>query len=279
MSDTQVMYVWSTAPNSGFYHIAHPRLTAKAEWAEKAKCGQTIGVEQWPAAKRPSPPDVETPWPFKPCARCSQKSTTKPGRPPRKSVLAEQLLAAWNSNNFTPGSEQRIMRVFQTADYAHRNQTRKYSGVPYIHHPVAVAIAACHAGMTETAVSAALLHDTIEDTNLTATDIESEFGNETAELVWALTDQCHDGNRAARKKAEADRYRGESHTVQTLKLLDMCDNTPSIVVNDPKFGRTYLVEKAYLLDCCFKPPPSIRARARSLIEACDRHINPTEEEA
>ena len=77
-------------------------------------------------------------------------------------------------------------RIF--AGLAHGSQKRKYTGEPYIVHPVEVSeIVAWHNGSKEM-IAAALLHDTVEDTDVTIDDIRNEFGNAVALLVDDLTD-------------------------------------------------------------------------------------------
>jgi len=79
-------------------------------------------------------------------------------------------------------------RQFATRMHASIDQRRKYSGEPYIVHPAAVAKLV--AGVTDDAamISAAWLHDVVEDTPATLAQIEIEFGNEIATLVDELTD-------------------------------------------------------------------------------------------
>src|SRR5690606_38890864 len=84
-------------------------------------------------------------------------------------------------------------------------QKRKYTGEPYILHPMSVAgIVATTPFATKTMIAAALLHDVVEDTTYTLKDIEDRFGKEVARLVDWLTDLSTpaDGNRAKRKLAE-----------------------------------------------------------------------------
>src|SRR5687768_4240543 len=76
-----------------------------------------------------------------------------------------------------PGDMERVRRAFEMAVDAHKNMRRK-SGEPYIHHPIAVArIVADEMGMGITSVIAALLHDTVEDTEVTLEDIRKAFGD------------------------------------------------------------------------------------------------------
>ena len=79
-----------------------------------------------------------------------------------------------------------VLRAYQVADAAHEGQCRK-SGEPFIMHPVGVAEVLAELGMDTSTICAALLHDTVEDTDLTLDDIAREFGAETAMLVNGVT--------------------------------------------------------------------------------------------
>lgn len=85
------------------------------------------------------------------------------------------------------GDNKRLRLAFEMATDAHRHMRRK-SGEPYIHHPIAVAkIVSGDIGLGTTAVICALLHDTVEDTDLTLDDIQKEFGSTVAKIIDGLT--------------------------------------------------------------------------------------------
>ncbi len=80
-----------------------------------------------------------------------------------------------------------IRKALDTAIEAHSN-TRRKSGEPYIFHPIAVAhIVSEEIGLGTTAVVAALLHDVVEDTDLTNNDMELLFGSKVAQIIEGLT--------------------------------------------------------------------------------------------
>ncbi|MBE2997409.1 bifunctional (p)ppGpp synthetase/guanosine-3',5'-bis(diphosphate) 3'-pyrophosphohydrolase [Nocardiopsis sp. HNM0947] len=79
-----------------------------------------------------------------------------------------------------------IERAYEVAAYYHRHQQRK-SGDPYITHPLAVATILAELGMQEATLAAALLHDTVEDTEYSLDELRSDFGDEIAELVDGVT--------------------------------------------------------------------------------------------
>ncbi len=86
-----------------------------------------------------------------------------------------------------PGDKELVRVAFEMAAEAHRTMRRK-SGEPYILHPLAVArICVEEIGLGVRSTICALLHDTVEDTDITLTDIERQFGSEIARIVDGLT--------------------------------------------------------------------------------------------
>jgi GTP pyrophosphokinase len=79
-----------------------------------------------------------------------------------------------------------VERAYVTAEVAHRGQMRK-SGDPYITHPVAVATILAELGFEGTTLAAALLHDTVEDTEYGLDELTAEYGEEIAMLVDGVT--------------------------------------------------------------------------------------------
>jgi len=85
------------------------------------------------------------------------------------------------------GDKKMIRKAFEMALDSHKDMRRK-SGEPYIYHPIAVAqIAAEEIGLGTTSIVCALLHDVVEDTNMTLDDIEREFGKKVAMIIDGLT--------------------------------------------------------------------------------------------
>ena len=80
-----------------------------------------------------------------------------------------------------------IRKAFNLAVNAHRNDRRK-SGEPYIFHPLAVArICGDEIGLGTISIVCALMHDTVEDTNITLSDIEKIFGHKVKSIIDGLT--------------------------------------------------------------------------------------------
>ena len=79
-----------------------------------------------------------------------------------------------------------IERAYLMAEEAHRGQMRK-SGDPFITHPLGVALIVAQLGLDETSIMAALLHDAVEDTELTLVEVEQTMGFDVASLIDGLT--------------------------------------------------------------------------------------------
>lgn len=85
------------------------------------------------------------------------------------------------------GDKRMIRKAFDMALESHKDMRRR-SGEPYIYHPIAVAqIAAEEIGLGTTSIVCALLHDVVEDTDVTLEDIEMEFGKKVAKIIDGLT--------------------------------------------------------------------------------------------
>lgn len=97
----------------------------------------------------------------------------------------EPLIRALRANH--PKADVSVIeRAYATAERCHRGQVRK-SGEPYITHPVAVATILAEMGMTTPTLVAALLHDTVEDTDYTVEELTAEYGEPIAQLVDGVT--------------------------------------------------------------------------------------------
>ena len=127
-------------------------------------------------------------------------------------------------------SQQLIDFACRFAAKAHGDQVRKYTGEPYINHPIEVArLVASVTDDCET-ISAAFLHDVIEDTLVEFADIvDAGFGRSIAILVDEVTDvsKLSDGNRAYRKNLDLEHLAKASDRAKTIKLADLIDNSAS----------------------------------------------------
>ncbi|XP_050772543.1 guanosine-3',5'-bis(diphosphate) 3'-pyrophosphohydrolase MESH1-like [Gopherus flavomarginatus] len=125
------------------------------------------------------------------------------------------------------GSE--AARLLQAADFAarkHKRQRRRDpEGTPYINHPIGVArILSQEAGVMDIAVlQAALLHDTVEDTDTTFSEMEEQFGEEVRRIVEEVTDDKM-LPKMERKRLQIERAPHGSQGAKLVKLADKLYN-------------------------------------------------------
>lgn len=131
-----------------------------------------------------------------------------------------------------------LSRLLEAIDFAaerHRNQRRKDPDeTPYINHPIRVAqILLSEAKVTDlTALLAAILHDTVEDTETTIAEIDSYFGGDVALVVGEVTDD-KSLNKAARKSAQVEKAPTLSVAAQRVKLADKIANLRDLASSPP----------------------------------------------
>lgn len=119
-------------------------------------------------------------------------------------VTLKEILKNFRSAN--ESDRALVKKAYEFAEHAHRNHTR-YSGEPYMVHLAAVALSIAKMDMGPRTIAAGLLHDTIEDTDVTSEDIRREFGEEILFLVESVT------------KLSAVRYHGTDRHNESLRKL------------------------------------------------------------
>ncbi|MFE2988839.1 RelA/SpoT family protein [Streptomyces sp. NPDC059262] len=129
-----------------------------------------------------------------------------------------------------------LRRAYVLAESSHRGQMRK-SGEPYITHPLAVTLILAELGAETTTLTASLLHDTVEDTEVTLDQVRTEFGEEVAYLVDGVTKLEKVDYGAA---AEPETFRkmlvatGNDVRVMSIKLADRLHNMRTLGVMRPE---------------------------------------------
>lgn len=127
-----------------------------------------------------------------------------------------------------------IAAVHFAAD-KHRDQRRKDKGAtPYINHPVSLAHILTDEGGIEDidVLCAALLHDTIEDTDTTAEELLAHFGERIASIVLEVTDDTAQ-HFTVRKQAQIDHAPHMSHEAKLVKLADKISNLRDVLAFPP----------------------------------------------
>ncbi|XP_053952430.1 guanosine-3',5'-bis(diphosphate) 3'-pyrophosphohydrolase MESH1 [Anastrepha ludens] len=119
----------------------------------------------------------------------------------------------------------KLMQGLQFAASKHRTQRRKDNETPYINHPINVAtILAVEGGISdETVLIAALLHDTVEDTDTTFEEIETQFGAEICGIIREVTDD-KSLEKQERKRLQIEQAATSSIKAKLVKLADKLDN-------------------------------------------------------
>lgn len=130
-----------------------------------------------------------------------------------------------------------IIRAAHFAEEKHKEQVRKYSGVPYITHPARIATAiTLYPGATEEMVAAAWLHDVLEDCDSSYIELRVEFGETVANLVHELTNDSKivlpKGNREQRKLHDIARISKISQQAKIIKIMDRFDNLGELPLDD-----------------------------------------------
>ncbi|MFD3536125.1 HD domain-containing protein [Streptomyces sp. NPDC058664] len=129
-----------------------------------------------------------------------------------------------------------LRRAYVLAESSHRGQFRK-SGEPYITHPLAVTLILAELGAETTTLTASLLHDTVEDTEVTLDQVRREFGDEVAYIVDGVTKVEKIDYGAA---AEPETFRkmlvatGNDVRVMSIKLADRLHNMRTLGVMRPE---------------------------------------------
>ncbi len=129
---------------------------------------------------------------------------------------------------YSASDVRRIAAARRCAEVAHRGMRRKVSGLPYIIHPLGVAVLLAAAGYGIDLVIAGLLHDAVEDGAVEPRDLERQFGETVARLVVSVTNTPCGGTWRERKTRMFEHIGGASRESLTLKCADALDNVRSI---------------------------------------------------
>jgi guanosine-3',5'-bis(diphosphate) 3'-pyrophosphohydrolase len=128
-----------------------------------------------------------------------------------------------------------LTKALAFAANKHRNQRRKnVAAFPYINHPISLVHILCNeVHITDmNVICAALLHDTVEDTETTAEELAFEFGQDICNIVMEVTDDKSIPARQKRKQLQIEHASQISDQAKLLKLADKISNLRDLA-NDP----------------------------------------------
>jgi guanosine-3',5'-bis(diphosphate) 3'-pyrophosphohydrolase len=170
--------------------------------------------------------------------RLGRAALLGPGGKDRVPDAIEHLTKVHRARHPRAGAEaiETLRRAYVLAESSHRGQTRK-SGEPYITHPLAVTLILAELGAETTTLTASLLHDTVEDTEVTLDQVREQFGEEVCYLVDGVTKLEKVDYGAA---AEPETFRkmlvatGSDVRVMSIKLADRLHNMRTLGVMRPE---------------------------------------------
>jgi len=128
--------------------------------------------------------------------------------------------------------------VFEALHFAagkHKKQRRKgVDSMPYINHPIAVAYYLCtYANICDpNIIAAAILHDTLEDTDATPGEIEDNFGKQVLKLVLEVTDDKNLPKKVRRREQE-NTVSQQSHGAKLIRIADKISNVHDLLYAPP----------------------------------------------
>lgn len=128
-----------------------------------------------------------------------------------------------------------LIRALTFAANKHRNQRRKnVAASPYINHPISLVNILCNeVHITDiNVICSALLHDTVEDTETTAEELTTEFGQYISDIVMEVTDDKTIEVKQKRKQLQIEHASHISEPAKLLKLADKISNLRDLA-NDP----------------------------------------------
>lgn len=146
--------------------------------------------------------------------------------------------------------ESILRKAFKLMVEAHDGTYRKFDGEPYATHPVSVAKIVRNTNLTnkKELVVSALLHDTVEDTYLTLSDIEKEFGSHVKYLVEQLTSCSKQISLLGKKEHLSRKMLNMCDRSLLIKLADRYHNCTDLPIASDKFRTKYISETTYILD-------------------------------
>lgn len=155
--------------------------------------------------------------------------------------IAHELEAQQRGPRATPSqkgsadSTSLLLKATEFAAHKHRDQRRKDADAsPYINHPIALANVLCNeGGITDPVIlSAALLHDTLEDTETDYEELRGQFGDDIADVVVEVTDTKW-LSKDARKRLQISKASHSSARARAVKIADKICNLRDILASPP----------------------------------------------
>ncbi len=174
--------------------------------------------------------------------------------------------------------ENLVQKAQAFAEKAHQNHTENDTlKTPYIFHLRRVAALVALSGGSDEEIAAAWLHDTVEDTSTTLTQIEQEFGDIVAGVVNGLTDLPEWDSLEAfeKKKAQAERISKESDSVKRVEICDQMSGGELDARNDllgKEHRKTKLEGVKLVAQACADVSPELDELFEAIYEECKWYL-------
>lgn len=141
----------------------------------------------------------------------------------------------------------KIKEAFVFAQKKHKGQVRRFDSSPYVFHPLRVANSVLHHGGEQDQIIAALLHDTLEDTQTSYLEIKILFGKKVADLVSELTSNKEEIKAQGKIKYLTKRFNKMSSSALLVKLCDRLDNVSDFNMAPEDFIKKYDYETKQII--------------------------------
>ena len=168
---------------------------------------------------------------------------------------------------------QKVKEAKEYATKKHEGQVRKYSGLPYITHPIAVAEMVQNYTDDEDVISAAYLHDVVEDCNVIPDELSIEFGFRVSKFVEEVTNPSRNYPRVCRRdRKKMDRLHiakggTEAHLIKVCdRICNINDLLSESEKTDWPYIGLYTTESYRLLEFLDKAPSELLTK---LIQLCN----------
>jgi (p)ppGpp synthase/HD superfamily hydrolase len=129
-----------------------------------------------------------------------------------------------------------ILKAIDLAAKAHATQLRKGTDTPYISHPTAVGMLLSHYGCSASVVAAGILHDTVEDGDVTLDEIDKIFGPEVAKIVEGCSEPDKSATWIPRKQHTIEYLRTAPRNVKLAAAADKLHNVTSMLTDHAEHG-------------------------------------------
>ena len=130
----------------------------------------------------------------------------------------------------------RVNKALEYSAKAHIAQKRKGTDIPYISHPYAIGMILSNAGCSEDVIIAGILHDTVEDTEVTLEDITANFGDKVAAIVAGCSEPDKDLSWEERKQHTLDELKNASLEIHYVACADKLHNISTMIEEHKSIG-------------------------------------------